>query len=218
MQKQRKSTKRSSKPSSRAPHRGIQPVPSAYRTQMAYANVRNVVEAAAGAGAFQTFALTNLFDPDYTGVGFQPVSFDQWSQMYNRFRVMGVKVVMELCSNINVPMQVGYVLSTGPTLPAAPDSWAVQRYADSRMLSYNTGGNAVTRFTFDVKPWVILSLTKQQYLDDMDFSHSATAGPSRTMYLHMFCVGYSAGIGNLMGQVKFTYDVELSEPVGLTVS
>ncbi len=36
--------------------------------------------------------LNSLYDPDLSGVGSQPVGFDQWSAFYNRYRVISTNV------------------------------------------------------------------------------------------------------------------------------
>jgi hypothetical protein len=44
-----------------------------------------------GLGAVSTyqFRVNSIFDPDYTGVGHQPLGHDQWATFYNRSRVRG---------------------------------------------------------------------------------------------------------------------------------
>jgi hypothetical protein len=38
----------------------------------------------------QVFRVNGLYDPDQTGTGAQPVYFDQWMALYNRYRVLGM--------------------------------------------------------------------------------------------------------------------------------
>jgi hypothetical protein len=201
-----------------ASREGFQPVPRAFKTVMSYYDRQNLVEAAAGVGAYYTYALTNLFDPNFTAVGTQPVSFDEWATMYRRFRVLANQVEVTFVCNTNAPVEVGYFLSTAPTLPASIFSWPVQSRGNSATLSYNTGGNAVRTFRFKVLPWDILGLTRQQYMDDMDFSHSNSAGPSRTCYMHLFTSAYLAAVANVVHTVKMKYSVELSELAALNIS
>lgn len=197
---------------------GYSPVPNAFRTTMSYFTAINLVEAAAGTGVFYTFQLNNLYDPNYTGAGKQPTSFDQWSTLYNRFRVMNVEVQLENVSNINAPMSVGYIITPASTLPADIDAWPTQRICGHAMISYNTGGNAVSKMHFRVQPWLGLSLTKRQYVEEADYSHSSTAGPSRPLYLHLWARGYSGVIGNSIATLVMKYSVELSEPTALSTS
>lgn len=43
----------------------------------------------AGAGISHQFSGNSVFDPDLTGVGVQPLGYDQWSALYDRYRVNG---------------------------------------------------------------------------------------------------------------------------------
>lgn len=45
-----------------------------------------------GGIADTVFRANSVYDPDYTGTGHQPLSHDQWGQLYHKFTVMGSKV------------------------------------------------------------------------------------------------------------------------------
>jgi len=49
---------------------------------------------AAGAYASQTFRANDMYDPDYTGAGGQPLGFDQMMQWYRHFAVIGSKITV----------------------------------------------------------------------------------------------------------------------------
>ncbi len=38
---------------------------------------------------FHIFRAASIFDPDFTGVGHQPMGHDQWANLYQRYRVLG---------------------------------------------------------------------------------------------------------------------------------
>lgn len=44
---------------------------------------------------YQTYSCNNLFDPDYSGGGHQPLYFDQMSLLYHHYTVIGSKI--EIC-------------------------------------------------------------------------------------------------------------------------
>lgn len=46
----------------------------------------------AGAVATRQFVCNGMYDPDYTGVGHQPMYFDQLSAIYNHYTVIGSKI------------------------------------------------------------------------------------------------------------------------------
>lgn len=49
-----------------------------------------------GAVVYQQFRGNGAFDPDVTGVGGQPYLFDQWSALYNYYRIRGSSLKSEL--------------------------------------------------------------------------------------------------------------------------
>lgn len=44
---------------------------------------------------YHDFKINSLFDPDYTGVGHQPIGFDQYSAFFKKYRVYGMKYNIE---------------------------------------------------------------------------------------------------------------------------
>lgn len=199
------------------PRTGASPVPSHFVTQMSYFSVKTLTEAAASAGAYYTFSMTNTFDPDFSGAGQQPVSFDQWSQMYSRFRVIRTDVQADWSNASDSAGVCTYFLSSTGTMPASPDAWASQRAGDYGIVGTRYSGKPIMSKKFTVLPWEGLSLTKAQYMDDMDYSHSSTSGPSRPLYTTFTLQGIT-GVLSMQLCVRLVYHVELSEPVNMTVS
>lgn len=59
-----------------------------YTVRLTYAdNIRHNVSMAAGSGN-QIFRTTSIFDPDFTGVGHQPLMRDLWASMYDFYAVL----------------------------------------------------------------------------------------------------------------------------------
>lgn len=50
------------------------------------------VNAGAGTSASQVFSCNNIFDPDITGVGHQPLGHDEWANFYNHYVVLGSRI------------------------------------------------------------------------------------------------------------------------------
>lgn len=207
---------------SRRPARGLTPlatpVPQHYVTKMLYFDDNFLTEAGAGVGTFHTYCLNSLYDPNVTGVGTQPVTYDQWSAMYNRFRV--VKVDVKACmvnASVNALCSVGYICNVATVLPANAMAWPCQRYSDSQLLPIATAGPALQNFEFSIYPWDVVGLTRSQYFDEADYSHAATSGPLRPIFLHLFVKG-TTQVAGCQYSIRLCYHVEVAEPVSLTVS
>lgn len=54
----------------------------------------NVLSNTAGAINYQTFSANGMYDPDYSGVGHQPLYFDEMSNVYNHYCVIGSKITV----------------------------------------------------------------------------------------------------------------------------
>ncbi len=193
-------------------------VPSAFKTTMMYHEIVGMAEAAVATGSYYTFALTDLNDPNKTGTGAQPTGYDQWGQMYSRFKVTHVALEMSFVNrNTATPCLAGYFVHTSLAPTSSVQAWPIQRYADGRFIQANTGGPSVTGFRLNKPIWDLLSLTKQQYMDDLDFSQVSGAGPTKTVYLSLFVVGQGTA-ANVNGDIRIKYTVELSDPVSLGMS
>lgn len=72
--------------------------------------------------------LNSLFDPNRTGVGHQPMFYDQWSGLYNRYKVHGCSWKLEFNpANVNIITSVYPSNETGG--PADTTDAAEQRYS-----------------------------------------------------------------------------------------
>lgn len=109
MTKRARSTSRKGRPTTKrtrklAPTRSIMslkptlrkvfPEARQHRTTLRYfGNFISVDPGAGGTAATHVFSANGLYDPDITGVGHQPIGFDQFMVMYDHYTVVGAKMV-----------------------------------------------------------------------------------------------------------------------------
>lgn len=67
-----------------------QGLPAALNTKLAYGDVITLVPTSGSVGQY-IFRANSIFDPDFTGTGHQPRLHDQFSPLYNSYRVLGIK-------------------------------------------------------------------------------------------------------------------------------
>lgn len=183
------------------------------RAQLSYLWTGALLESASGIGAFQTFRMTDLYDPDFTGTGAQPVAFDQLCALYSRFRVL--KTTVEFMGT-QVAALTGSMMvmfpSSSSTLPSGCQAWPLQPYASYVFLGGREGSIGYTlRRTYD--PAQVMGLTKGQYMDEMDFTCTGSNSPLRCPYIHVGAFTRYGTIGNLHAAVKLTFEVQCSQPV-----
>jgi len=73
----------------------------------------------AGAYSFYTWSCNSIFDPNHSGVGHQPLYFDQMASVYNHYTVIGSKITLRVSksdSNVYVPILVGHFINDDPTV------------------------------------------------------------------------------------------------------
>lgn len=89
------------------------------------------INAAAGVTATHVFRANSLNDPSYTGVGHQPLGFDQWSIFYQNYCVLGAKLnAMPVNIDTSIPLQFGILLRQG-SISAAVDPNLLKEQGDS---------------------------------------------------------------------------------------
>ena len=72
----------------------------------------------------RVFRANSIFDPDFTGVGHQPLGHDQWAVFYDHYNVVGSKITAKFistsaASNIGASV-VGILLRDSSTLVPVP--------------------------------------------------------------------------------------------------
>lgn len=63
--------------------------PDKIQTKLTYADHKTMTSGT-GSLAIQQFRANSIYDPDYTDTGHQPLYFDEYAVLYNRYRVRGI--------------------------------------------------------------------------------------------------------------------------------
>lgn len=189
----------------------------AIRVTLPYYSVATLTSATPA--AWYTFSLNNVYDPDVSGTGEQPLGFDQYSQFYGRYRVMGVRFVIEFVNTTTSAMNVGCFTATSSSLPSTTGSWFVQPLpaTASRLLSVSGGGRDHTQVSGSPKIWDVLGVTQREYITEMDFAATTGGGPARQAFIHLVANGLG-GIPTIRCTFRAWYDVEFSQAVALNLS
>lgn len=179
----------------------------------------NLSEAAAGVGAFYSFRLNDCFDPNLTGVGLQPIGYDQYAAFYSRYRVLGTRYRVVFSQRGTTGSRVGLYASAQSTLPASPDAWIVQnRTAKLKLMGPTTGGNNVANFAGKHDLSAIFGVTRNEFLTEHDFSATTGSGPPRQCYMHIHTSGISGVVAACDFTVMLWFEVEFMAPISLSLS
>lgn len=69
-----------------------------------------------GVATAHAFRANDMFDPNATGIGHQPLMFDEWMQIYDHFTVLGSKIKVEYLHDTTlslIPGTFGVIVSDG---------------------------------------------------------------------------------------------------------
>lgn len=220
----KKSGKRSGRGNGRqsrrkAPQMLIQPAqPRSQMVKFDYVVSFTLTEGAAGIGASYVHRLNSLYDPNSTGVGNQPLGYDQWSAFFNRSVVYKCIAEVQMVNAGTFPGQFGcFTVSGASPIPTA-NAWASQ-YGAQMKLKATTGNNVFSfRRTYDIGR--LLGVSKSKIMDEEDYSESpagpAVAGNNQALFV-IFTRGIGAvGVATVL--LKLTMFAKLFDPNGLEVS
>lgn len=98
-----------------------------------------LLDPAAGLAANHFFRANGIYDPDYTGVGHQPMGMDQWAAFYQHFQVLGSRLTARFVSQSDAASTgtalAGVGLQRSATSVASVDSVVEARDANTRIMT-----------------------------------------------------------------------------------
>ncbi len=179
------------------------------RRTLKYTDNKMLTETAAGAGAHYVYALGGMYDPDFTGVGSQPMWFDQLltvSGPYLKYRVTDASVVVTFANNTNGNVYVYWNATVSSATPASLVAAQQKPFSQFALLNPNTSGRGqrVFRARFDLAK--ILGITRNHLLNDDYYAGSYTANPLSQPYLQVGV--FAAPGGAVVGQVNVTVEID----------
>lgn len=174
-----------------------------------YTQLFNQLEAAVGAGTQQVFNLNSMFDPDATGVGHQPLYYDQLLTVngpYQRFRVTRAKLRITVTNISANPVVFGTYLQSGP-VDYPSRELLCEKPMSKRVFLPQSGGGPVTRtLTYDVPIEKVFGISRERLLADDVYTGIYNANPSQ-LALCIIMTYAQPGAG-VVAQTSVAYECE----------
>lgn len=184
-------------------NRSLQPISQRYICKMKYAEI--VTTPVTGLYAFN---LNSLFDPNRTGVGHQPYSFDVMATMYNRYRVIscGYRIHVAGGNFASQAVQVASLPANEELSTVSISEW--RENPRSKYICQNPGA-----FTTILKGKVyipsLVGRTKSQYMADDRYQALVTGNPQELAILNLVTAqNADTPVGSIQLQVLLEYTVE----------
>ncbi len=189
------------------------PFPPSLRRKLRYTVNVTMTEGAVGAGAIQTFRLNDLYDPDFTGAGSQPMYFDQLCAAggpYTKFRVFGAtaKVTfINLSANTSV---CGIFPSPNASSPAGLKQAMEKPWGQFSPLAYNSAGGSKHTFSKKCTTAQILGLAPSHPKNDEYLAGAYNASPVLMDYLicYIYAASGSGSVASASVFIEIDYDAE----------
>lgn len=199
--------------------RSPQIAPDRYRCKLKYMSSHDFSTITGGTTWYQ-FRGNSCFDPYYTGVGSQPVGFDQLSTLYNDYRVYASSCRVEFCATAtsNVPVVCLINASDSATGIASLGLLAATLNPYSRHTY--TGASTGNRAVVALKNYMTTKrIFGEKNAQDEDYKAVVTANPTNSWFWN---IGTASSDGAtsaaLIGVVYITYYVEFSNLTALDYS
>lgn len=169
---------------------------------------------AAGAAAVHVFSANGLYDVDVTGVGHQPVGFDQFMAIYQNYVVTDAYIEVEFTNNDTThPVVVGIAAQDIPNTVTDSRRYIENGNCVSKTIG-NAGGATANIATLKMRlPLKDYFRSKNLFVDDT-FQGSATANPVDQAYFHVFVAALDTGVdaGATFARVTIVFNCMFRSP------
>lgn len=165
------------------------------------------------------FRANSIFDPDYTGVGHQPLGFDQWMTLYTRYHVIGAKCTATFVANdttsANSSAICGIIQTTGTDSPIGITNYIENKKSKYRVCQLGTAPTTISSSYSTKKSQGIKNL-----MDNYELSGTFLSNPLVEDFFQVFVgnVNTTDDASRVSIQIKLEYIVVFSDPVRLTQS
>lgn len=159
--------------------RGLLPFSRSYRVRIPYSHETGFTTSGGTTAVSLSYRLNSLFDPDASGVGHQPMQFDQLAGIYSKYIVYACKVDVEVSNPDADGLYVGYnCVGTGQTGGSGLTLGHLAELRNCKMYPLNNSGSQVRRFSVYVPIHTLIGVPKIVYNTDRDnYAATTTTNP-----------------------------------------
>lgn len=187
----------------------VRPLGNVLPAKMQYVEAYTLNPGLAGAPVTQTFRLGSIFDPDFTGVGHQPLGHDQLSPLFERYQVWKVDYHIEFVNtDTSNPQICGYRISDDSSTPAGTTDTFEQGDTEWGLLGL-AGGTDKKVFTGSVTNADIHGVSYKQYMANDDYGANFGSNPSEDVFLHVLAGGLGTDTGAVRAFVHLVYHTKI---------
>lgn len=192
-------------------------IPTTRRAKLRYVTNVSLI-GTTGALASNLYRANSLFDPDFTGIGHQPMGFNSWATHFNHYVVMGSKISVS-CSTFgsNTTNMVGVFLSDDTGTYANWDAFAEARKGVTKALPNNADKNSHMSAKYSARKFYNISDVKDNVTR---IGADVGANPTDVAFFTVWAQSQNkvSTTSPIQCMVTIDYIVEFSEPKDIAQS
>lgn len=165
-----------------------QPFPQRFITKLRY--VSDAINVVTGSCYDRVIRGNNLYDPDFTGTGHQPMGFDQFATLYNTYRVLGAKITARLVPRDATAGSQNIFFGLIPNLSStslSSSTYSALREQPFSKFNFRTlyqGSSTIKKY---ISTSQIEGVRKSVVRADDKYASLTTTGPTMEWYWHVVC-------------------------------
>jgi len=155
------------------------------------------------------FSCNNIYDPDVSGTGHQPLYYDTFETIYDHYAVVSSTITVTFVNNQAWPAVTGVVLDDDGTTSTNVDTLCEQNNGSHKFLPSLTGSLSAHTFTYHFDCWKVLGI--DPYTSE---AYKATFGAAPSEITNYLCwsIPYDGvSTGSVPIDVTIDYIVVCSE-------
>lgn len=190
-------------------------MPKVRRARLRYADQIDLTSTAGSIDVFKMRA-NSVFDPNESGVGHQPMGFDQWALLYNHYVVVGAKISIAALASGSVTSAVcGVYLADDSSVPySVPEGYIESKKGPYRNINIQRNAVKMTS-NFSAKKFFNITDIKDNVVR---IGADVGSNPTEPAVFHLWYHDYQGSTTTQTFQITVDYIVEFSEPKDLSQS
>jgi hypothetical protein len=171
-----------------------------------------------GAVASYVLRANDLFDPDFTSTGHQPMGFDQLMAFYNHFTVVAAKLIVTFSNTAAAPLTVSLRQDADSTAITVADRILEFGGLVKGDLEFKGVSGSVRTLELSIDVARLQGVSRQALTSDPSLQGSAAASPVEVTYFHIQSWNNQSTTGSCGIDFILEQDAIFGEPRDLTQS
>lgn len=176
------------------------PVATTTMAKLAYVQ-SSTFTPAAGLTTTRLFRCNDLYDPDFTGAGHQPMGFDEIIARYNHFTVVAANIHVKFIGG-SVLYLAGIHLSGNTTVVVPGEELQERGRTKYQLVAPNGSRQAVIRYKFNAKRF----FNVKSIVGESLYRGNSSSSPTENAFFHVF--GGSHDGATTIGTIHYTARIE----------